>query len=153
LFGAGFYGANDAIHMLYEGMLDVTVVDSDKEKMHEMAGIYPGAWYWHIADLTTWLPNMVQHKYQSKWDVISVDAPMGMFPWVLSNFDTIALLANKYLVITMSTQLSLIEQFPKNKDWTVTAVINRSLSALTELIVLERVAAPGVANWPSEGHI
>ena len=139
LFGAGFYGANDAIHMFHTSMPYVQVVDNDADKIAVMEDMYPPEWVFTVADITTWVPNVANTQVLS-WDIVSVDAQQSMFPWVLSNFDTIAKLANKYIVLTMSSQLGEeVAYHTNNREWKMIACMSRSLSGLIELLVYERV--------------
>ena len=134
LFGAGFYGANDAIHMYNAGMT-VHVVDNDATKIAVMEEMYPNDWVFSTADVTTWAPNTANNGLLT-WDIVSVDAPQNMFPWVLSNFDELAKLANKYLVVTMATELAeSVAYFCDNLDWELVSTMNRSQSGLIELSV------------------
>ena len=139
LFGAGFYGANDAIHMYNAGVRAVQVVDTDGEKLSVMEGIYPPTWVFDTNDVTVWVPKIANAKVIT-WDIVSVDAPTSMFPWVLSNFDEIATLANKYLVVTMAVELAeAVAYFCDNLDWELIDRMNRSQSGLIELLIFKRV--------------
>jgi len=145
LFGAGFYGANDAIHMFRTSLPYVQVVDIDAEKIAVMEEMYPSEWVFTVADIRTWVPNVANTQVLS-WDIVSVDAQQSMFPWVLSNFDTIAKLANKYIVLTMSTELGEeVAYYTDIPEWKQIAQITRSLSGLIELLVYERVPAGAAA--------
>ena len=138
LFGAGFYGANDAIHMLGADIA-VHVVDNDEVKMATMEDMYPTDWIFDTNDVTVWLPKIANAKVVT-WDIVSVDAPQNMFPWVLSNFDEIAKLANKYLVITMYDDMAhSVAYFCDNLDWELVSTMNRSQSGLIELLIFKRV--------------
>jgi len=139
LFGAGFYGANDGIHMHNANMKKITVVDIDAEKIQEMKALYPAKDVFLVSDVTEWVPNTASAGVLT-WDIVSVDSPTNMFEWVRDNFDTIATLANKYLVVTMYSDLADgVGDFCDNTDWELTQRVNRSQSGLIELLVFKRV--------------
>jgi len=142
LFGAGFYGANDAIHMFRTSLPYVQVVDNDPTKIAVMESMYPAKWIFTIADITTWVPNVANASVLS-WDIVSVDAQQSMFPWVLSNFDTIAKLANKYIVLTMSADLGEeVAYYTDLPEWKQIVKMTRGYSkdnGVIELLVYERV--------------
>lgn len=137
LFGAGFYGANDAIHLYYADMPYVQIVDIDANKLSEMEAAYPKEWVFTTADVKEWVPIVANASLLS-WDIVSVDAPTQLFRWVLDNLDTIAKLANKYLVITMYADLEE-EVRTDDSEWKQIAKMTRSNSGLIELLVYERV--------------
>lgn len=71
LFGAGFLGMNDGIHIADAGMYAV-VVDIDRHKLEAMQRIYPSDWAFIEAD--AW--ECAEHL-DSKFDVVSVDNYTG----------------------------------------------------------------------------
>ena len=137
LFGAGFYGANDAIHMYNAGLDFVSVVDSDDEKVKVMEAMYPHRWSFLTSDVTTWVPNVANNSFLN-WDIVSVDSPTNMFSWVIDNLGVIAKLSNKYVVVTMHTEVADLCRIP---EWELVTVMNRSLSGLVELLVFKWVGA------------
>ena len=137
LFGAGFLGANDCIHM-HNAKLNVTVLDIDDKKLKEMEELYPKKWTFLMSNATEWVPNTVNNGVL-KWDIVSVDAPTNMFEWVRDNFDLIARLANKYLVVTMYKEIADgVADFCDNLDVELVDKMNRSNNGLIELLVFKR---------------
>jgi hypothetical protein len=62
-----------------------------------------------------------------------------MFEWVRDNFDTIATLANKYLVVTMYKEIADgVADFCDNLDVELVDKMNRSNNGLIELLVFKR---------------
>jgi len=137
LFGAGFYGRNDAIHMHNAG-LSLTVIDTDKDKLLTMAHMYNEQIILE-GDVLTWVPNTVASGILT-WDIVSVDSPTNLFEWVRDNFDTLVKLADKYLVITMYNDFADgVGDFCDNLDVELVQVLNRSTSGLISLFVFKRV--------------
>lgn len=65
LFGAGFYGWNDVIHMAH---LDIDCVDVDGLKLEQMAAIYDR---FRAHEDDAW--EFASANQGRKWDVVSVD--------------------------------------------------------------------------------
>jgi len=143
LFGAGFYGANDAIHMHYANMQYIQVVDTDAIKINDMQAEYPDEWVFTVADVTTWVPNVANASLLS-WDIVSIDAPTNMFDWCWNNIDDLLKLANKYAVLTTSDfyidRWKSIDRSTDTDEWEMTGLVNRSTKALTSLVIFERAS-------------
>lgn len=96
LFGAGFYGANDAIHSVAYKSERVTVVDTDEEKLNRMRFVYPEHWDFENMDAYTFARTT-----DEMWDLVVVDPP------IFQNQKTVDLLwlwcnlSDKYVVITI----------------------------------------------------
>jgi hypothetical protein len=128
LFGAGFYGANDAIHMYIEDIKRVDIVDIDEQKMKEMSKTYTTGWGFTVMDVVQWIDEWA---VGATWDIVSVDPPVAMQEWCIFNLKAICNLANKYVVLSTNDQWAewLTEEY------SVKEVLRRS--ANTYLIVLE----------------
>ena len=74
LFAAGFWGWNDGIHMIRRG-LDCTFVDTDTNKLWEMATLLPEGHAFHVED--AWAFASEAAYAGREWDVVSVDPFMG----------------------------------------------------------------------------
>ena len=74
LFSAGFHGWNDCIHMARKEMR-VHCVDTDADRLWEMAAIYPEGWAFEVADAWECAERAVRRG--EKWDVVSVDPFFG----------------------------------------------------------------------------
>lgn len=74
LFAAGFLGWNDVIHMVRNEM-KIDCVDVDKEKLWEMASLYPSGLAYHVEDAWAFAERAVHDG--RKWDVVSVDPFFG----------------------------------------------------------------------------
>ncbi len=99
LFSAGFHGENDVIHMTRKAMV-ITCVDTDRDKLWEMANIYPGVMEYHVEDAWDFAARW-SHAGRT-WDVVSVDPFMGDAAervwesmWLWSS------LANKLITVTV----------------------------------------------------
>lgn len=71
LFGAGFLGMNDAIHVADAGMHG-TVVDTDREMLERMLPLYPADWVFVEGD-AWWFAEHIGASF----DVVSVDCFTG----------------------------------------------------------------------------
>lgn len=74
LFAAAYLGHNDAIHMARKEMV-VTCVDTNRERLSEMAGLYPDDWQFVAAD--AWEFAEQAHRDGLMWDFVSVDTFTG----------------------------------------------------------------------------
>jgi hypothetical protein len=74
LFGAGFWGWNDSIHLIRAG-LTVDIVDTDKDKLYEMATLMPEGHAFHVDDAWDFTERAAREGRE--WDVVSVDPFMG----------------------------------------------------------------------------
>jgi hypothetical protein len=74
LFAAAFLGANDAVHMARMGMT-VMCVDTDRDRLLEMSGLYPEGWGWSWLD--AWQFSQEAAESRDEWDVVSVDTFTG----------------------------------------------------------------------------
>ncbi len=70
LFAAGYHGWNDVIHFARNDMT-ITAVDTDKDKLFEMAEIYPEGNEFVVAD--AWEFAQEAQVAGRMWDVVSVD--------------------------------------------------------------------------------
>ena len=98
LFGAGFYGAHDSIHMLDAGIKNVHVVDIDLEKLKVMESIYPKKWMFTDADVFEWIQNAKDMGLY--WDVVSIDPPTALLDKCAGMLDLFMPLAEKYIMLT-----------------------------------------------------
>lgn len=76
LFSAAFFGRQDAYWVADAG-LRATCLDTDADRLDQMADVYPTDWDFIEADVYEWAPaaeSMSRH-----WDVVSVDCPSGHF--------------------------------------------------------------------------
>jgi len=67
LFGAGFLGMNDGIHMADAGLF-ACVVDIDRPRLEHMAKIYPSDWMFVESDAWEFA-----ERCGTKFDIVSVD--------------------------------------------------------------------------------
>jgi hypothetical protein len=119
LFAAGFWGWNDAIHMVRKG-LTCDFVDTDGNKLWEMLTLMPEGHAFHVED--SWaFASRAAHDGR-EWDVVSVDPFMGdaaerswetLYLWLM--------IARKMVTLTVKTdtQLNVPEEwnpqiFPRN---------------------------------------
>jgi hypothetical protein len=126
LFSAGFLGWNDVIHMVRSEMR-VTCVDVDKDKLFEMATIYPAGLELHVED--AWEFANEAATAGRTWDVVSVDPYMGNAAekaWETRSIWT--LLADNIVTLTVAADRELFAppgwssyMFPRNEkvSWMV----------------------------------
>jgi len=97
LFGAGFLGRNDVVHLWAAGVPNVVVVDTDEGKIEEMARLYERpAWTWLVDDA---------YKVALEWgdgplvDLVVVDPWTGGIAKALNSLELWLRLAHRFLVI------------------------------------------------------
>lgn len=74
IFSAGFHGWNDVIHMARKQMT-VTCVDTDADKLWNMALVYPARWSFCVDDAWDFAKDAFRAGHS--WDVVSVDPFLG----------------------------------------------------------------------------
>jgi hypothetical protein len=74
LFAAGFWGWNDGIHLIRAG-LTIDFVDTDKDRLFEMATLMPEGHAFHVEDAYVFAGRAAVENRE--WDVVSVDPFMG----------------------------------------------------------------------------
>lgn len=74
LFAAAFLGWNDGIHMIRAG-LTCDFIDTNKERLWEMATIYPDGHSFHVDDAWAFATRAALDGRD--WDVVSVDPFFG----------------------------------------------------------------------------
>lgn len=99
LFGAGFLGMNDGIHMVDAG-ISAVVVDIDESKLLKMANLYPDDWTFVKAD-AWWMAE----RLDSTFDVVSVDNFTGDSEApVLASLGLWCRLANRLVTVTKTAK-------------------------------------------------
>lgn len=93
LFAAGFYGTQDAIHVVDAG-LDATCVDIRPEKLAVMRDLYPEGWEFIEGDAFAYAEMTTR-----KWDVVTVDCPSGAFVRAAKEVGLWCKLANEYVIL------------------------------------------------------
>lgn len=73
LFAAGFLGEQDAAWVEEAGLV-ATCVDNDRERLVEMAAMYPDGWTFVCEDVFRFARSA-----KWRWDLVSVDCPSGAF--------------------------------------------------------------------------
>lgn len=132
LFGAGFYGASDGIHMYDADISHVTIVDHDVTKIHDMEAIYPKHWLFDAFDVFEWVEHTVELNLP-KWDIVSIDPPTPHIPRCVDQLDVFVSLAKKY--VTLTTYNEYLHKLETN--YNVIDVIDRSKVALTSVVALD----------------
>lgn len=131
LFGAGFYGGCDGIHMYDADLIHVTVVDNDDEKMALMESLYPKYWSFDVFDVFEWVEHILELGLP-KWDIVSVDPPTALIPTCLAQLDSFLSLSNKY--VTLTTYNEYISKLELN--YHVIDIIDRSRVGLTSVVAV-----------------
>jgi hypothetical protein len=116
LFGAGFYGRQDAFWVAEAG-LHATVVDTDQKRLDAMEDVYPEDWEFVCADAFIYAKNC-----DRQWDVVTLDPFTNTFDRCADNIRQWCKLA-RYAVI-MGTGANTVVQTPEG--WHVTAGVRRS---------------------------
>lgn len=132
LFGAGFHGANDVIHMYDADVRSVSVVDIDEEKMDWMKIEYPMRYKYYNQDVFDFI-NSVKGP---TWDIVSVDPPTALFNKCLERLPELMWLSNKYVAITcwdQHLQTSIFDNFD---------VVSRTIRSYSAMSVVALVTKP-----------
>jgi hypothetical protein len=112
LFAAGFWGWNDGIHLIRAG-LTVDFVDTDADKLFEMALLMPEGHAFHVDDAYDFASRSAMEGRE--WDVVSVDPFMGhmqerawemLYLWLT--------VARKMVTLTVKSDVEL----PEDEAWT-----------------------------------
>jgi hypothetical protein len=112
LFAAGFWGWNDGIHLIRAG-LTIDFVDTDADKLFEMATLMPEGHAFHVDDAYDFGSRAAMEGRE--WDVVSVDPFMGnmqerswemLYLWLT--------VARKMLTLTVKSDVEL----PEDDTWT-----------------------------------
>jgi len=107
LFAAGFLGWNDVIHFTRK-KLTVDCVDTDKDKLWEMATIYPEGHAFHVDD--AWQFAERAFVADCQWDVVSVDTFLGeACQRSLNSLDLWTGIARRLVTVTMPANLDVAE--------------------------------------------
>jgi hypothetical protein len=112
LFASGFWGQNDGIHLIRAG-LTIDFVDTDKDKLYEMATLMPAGHSFHVEDAYDFASHAALQSRE--WDVVSVDPFMGhmqerswemLYLWLT--------ITRKMLTLTVKSDIEL----PETDGWT-----------------------------------
>jgi hypothetical protein len=112
LFAAGFWGWNDGIHLIRAG-LTIDFVDTDADKLFEMALLMPEGHAFHVDDAYDFASRAAMEGRE--WDVVSVDPFMGHMQersWEMLYFWLTV--ARKMLTLTVKSDVEL----PEDDPWT-----------------------------------
>lgn len=96
VFSAGFWGWNDVIY-LQQAEMAVTCVDTNQDRLWEMAKLYPAGWVFHVDD--AWHYAECAASEGHKWDVLSVDPWTQTIQKALDDLPLWCALANQLVVI------------------------------------------------------
>lgn len=103
LFAAAYLGHNDAIHFARNDMT-CTCVDTNEERLDEMADVYPTDWDFVVAD--AWEYAQQAAAEGQRWDVVSVDTFTGdATDRSLETLDLWCSLANHAVTATIPTKI------------------------------------------------
>lgn len=131
LFGAGFYGGSDAIHMYDTGLSHVNVVDIDRAKINVMQNIYPSSWVFSVDDVFEWVRTIVKLRLVT-WDIVSIDPPTALIDRCLDELVIFSALAKKYVTLT-----TYPDHIPKlEEEYRVIDITDRSRVARTVVVAL-----------------
>lgn len=95
-FSAGFWGWNDVIY-LQQADMTATCVDTDKDKLWQMAELYPEGWSFHVDD--AWHYAECAASEGLTWDVVTIDPWTQTIPKALEDLPLWCSLANDLVVI------------------------------------------------------
>jgi hypothetical protein len=105
LFAAGFWGWNDGIHLIRAG-LTIDFVDTDKDKLFEMAALMPEGHTFHVEDAFEFAERAAMEGRD--WDVVTVDPFMGdMAERVWDSLYLWLTIARQMVTVTVKTDTKL----------------------------------------------
>jgi hypothetical protein len=114
LFAAAFHGQQDAVWFAEAG-LNATCVDTDAERLAEMADVYPAGWDFVEADAFEFATMATR-----QWDVVSVDCPTNLFGRCAEMLPVWCLIARRAVVLGCASK-------PVTPDgWRVSEMLYRS---------------------------
>ena len=100
-FCAAFYGEQDAIYFYDYNLKDVTLVDTDAEKMRWMVHIYPKEWKFITGDAFSYAGRLLREG--KTFDVVSADPFTNLIPRILiDDFDKFYGITRRYFVARVS---------------------------------------------------
>ena len=97
LFGAGFYGRSDGVWIARSG-LTAAVVDVDAVRLDAMQRIYPDDWTFECNDVFDFAASALADD--TRWDLLSIDPPIGLCPSAGTLLSTWADLARELIIVT-----------------------------------------------------
>lgn len=98
VFSAAFRGWNDVIHFARKG-LRTTCVDSNADRLAEMAAIYPADWEFVTSDAWDFAEHAASED--TTWDAITVDPFTDNIQRVLDTLDLFLSLSRKVATFTV----------------------------------------------------
>ena len=116
LFAGGFRGGNDGIHVADAGLTAVCV-DVRPDGLEEMAAMYPDDWEFVVDDVFSFAASA-----RSRYDVVVVDSPTGMFDRCADMVSVWAAFARRLLVLGTGPRTSVTAP----EGWRIVDVIRRS---------------------------
>lgn len=135
LFAAAFLGQNDAAHFEEAGVR-TTCVDTDAERLGQMAFNYPSTWRFVPMDAWEYAERWAAYGWQ--WDAVSVDPFTGdPMKKALGTLDLWTSLARKFVTIGVATREPLAPSALHRSvpGWRASLLPR---SALASWLVLER---------------
>jgi hypothetical protein len=97
VFCAAFLGRQDCVWVAEAGLEYVTAVDSDQERLQEMAGIYPADWGFVADDAFTFAAR--RYADGGLYDLVSLDPPTQLFQAAADAVELWCGLADRLVVI------------------------------------------------------
>jgi len=119
VFAAGFYGAQDAIHVADAGLVG-TCVDVDADKLLLMEAMYPEGWEFRVADAFAFARTW-RHAHR-RWDIVTVDSPTNLFDRCAADVEVWCDLA--WRTVVLGTGVETAVEVPEG--WRVSDVVQRS---------------------------
>lgn len=138
LFCAGFYGANDCVHVADAGVPHVTAVDVDRERVDVMRRIYSPGWWFVVKDVyeyASWA-----EANEMTWDLVALDPPVAessaAAPALLWTPLAERLVVHGMMRADVDARRLAVGAMPVD-DWQVTRILDRNDRACW--VVYERV--------------
>jgi hypothetical protein len=95
-FSAAFHGRQQELWIAEAG-LTCTCVDTDRERLGEMSGLYPADWEFVCADIYDYASR--RYAEGQKYDLVSLDPPTGQFDRVADLVELWCALARRLVVL------------------------------------------------------
>lgn len=134
LFCAGFYGNSDCIHVTRAGLTDVVAVDTDKNKINAMRGLYPQPWKFVTDDVYEFIPDNIGHR---RYDLVSADPATSDSDRMFTLLPDLCALADRLVILGVMADTLASKPLVPPGDWGHTRTIPRN-SVSAKWLVLQR---------------
>lgn len=95
-FCAGFLGRQDCAWLMQAGIV-ATCIDTDTDRLNQMAPLYPDSWTFVAGDIFDHAPAL--YRQGERFDVVTLDPPTSLFERCADTIELWTALANRIVVV------------------------------------------------------